>query len=300
MQKQKNRRAATILIMILASLFWGLSFTATDLVMERLEPVQIITLRWTIAAILFGGMVLFGKIRLDLRKKQFIWLLLCGITEPGLYSLFETYGLRMTSPSISSIFISTIPCMVIILGVLFFHLKIDRISVLSIIIAFTGVTICTVFSPSFQASGSMLGCLLMMGAVILGALYAFFSASASRGYNSVEITAMMAFVGVIMFTPMNFALGYGLETYKVFFTEGKVTVGILFLGIFCSCLCYIALNYVLSYLNPAIVNNITSALVTLIGVTAGILIVGDPWGPYTIAGLIITLFGVLLSSKKIE
>ena len=61
-----------------------------------------------------------------------------------------------------------------------------------------------------------------------------------------------------------------------------------------------AYNKLLQYVDAALGNNIVSSLSTVIGVVAGILIMGDLWGWYTIVGLAITLAGVWLSTLRMK
>ena len=53
-------------------------------------------------------------------------------------------------------------------------------------------------------------------------------------------------------------------------------------------------------MDVALANNMTSSLVTVIGVAAGIFIAGDPGGLYTVIGLAMTVVGVWLSSQAQE
>ena len=234
--------------------------------MRWLDPLQIIAVRWTIAACIFIGMMLAGKFRIDIGKKNFKFLMLAGMIEPGMYSVFEVYGLYYTSPSVSSIFIATIPCMSLILGFLFFRMPATRMGVISIFVAFAGVGVCTCFAPGFSAGGNLKGYGLMMCAVVAGALFSFVSAKASRDYSAVEITSAMAIVGSAGFNTVNILRGNFFQSYSAIFIHWEVAVGILFLAVFCSALCYIGLNKVLAVLNPAIANNMIGSSITIIGV----------------------------------
>jgi len=282
------------------SLLWGFSFIALNVLMRWLDPLQIIAVRWTIAACIFIGMMLAGKFRIDIGKKNFKFLLLAGMIEPGMYSVFEVYGLYYTSPSVSSIFIATIPCMSLILGFLFFRMPATRMGVISIFVAFAGVGVCTCFAPGFSAGGNLKGYSLMMCAVVAGALFSFVSAKASRDYSAVEITSAMAIVGSVGFNTVNIFRGNFFRSYSAIFVHWEVAVGILFLAVFCSALCYIGLNKVLAVLNPAIANNMIGSSITIIGVIAGVVINGDSAGVYTVIGVSLTVIGVWLSSKGIE
>jgi drug/metabolite transporter (DMT)-like permease len=74
----------------------------------------------------------------------------------------------------------------------------------------------------------------------------------------------------------------------------------LFLSVFCAFASYVCYNKLLSYVEPALGNNIVSSLSTVIGVVAGIIVMGDLWGWYTIFGMAVTLAGVWLASMRMR
>lgn len=293
-----SKKTAMFLV-ALTSAFWGLSFTASNLLLKTMDPIMILQVRWTIASLIFGGMIAAGKLRFNLKKKGVKFLFLSAFLEPCCYSIFETYGLCLTSPSVSSIFIATIPCMSLIQGVLFFHGKAELKKIIAIALAFLGVAAATVLAPGFQAGGRISGYLLMIGAVFTGGLYSHASSAASADYKPAAVTAMMAFEGMIWFHAIGFLKGDGLQAWTIAFSTPKNALAVLFLGICCSAVCYLAYNGLLAYLEPSAVNNLSGSTTTIVGVGAGIVLAGDSWGLYTIAGLALTLAGVWLTSRDL-
>ena len=135
-------------------------------------------------------------------------------------------------------------------------------------------------------------------AIFFGAIYSQFSAEASTHYSAIEITAMMTFFGSLWFIPLNFIMGYGAETYTLLATDWRLLAGVLFLGLACSCGGYFGFNYVIGKANdPAIAGNVVESMITVIGVAAGIILRGDPFGIHTLLGLAVTLTGVIISSR---
>lgn len=293
-----SKKTAMFLV-ALTSAFWGLSFTASNLLLKTMDPIMILQVRWTIASLIFGGMIAAGKLRFNFKKKGVKFLFLAAFLEPCCYSIFETYGLCLTSPSVSSIFIATIPCMSLIQGVLFFHGKAELKKIIAIALAFLGVAAATVLAPGFQAGGRISGYLLMIGAVFTGGLYSHASSAASADYEPAAVTAMMAFEGMIWFHAIGFLKGDGLQAWTIAFSTPKNALAVLFLGICCSAVCYLAYNKLLAYLEPSAVNNLSGSTTTIVGVGAGIVLAGDSWGLYTIAGLALTLAGVWLTSQDL-
>lgn len=293
-----SKRTAMLLV-ALTSAFWGLSFTASNLLLKTMDPIMILEVRWTVASVIFGGMIAAGKLRIDFHRQSVKFLLLAAFLEPCLYSIFETYGLSLTSPSVSSIFIATIPCMSMIQGILFFHGKAELKRIVAIVLAFLGVAAATVLAPGFQIGGRLSGYFLMIGAVFTGGLYSHASSAASRDYEPAAVTAMMAFEGMVWFHLIGFLKGDGLQAWKIAFSTPENAGAVLFLGICCSAVCYLAYNKLLAYLEPSAVNNLSGSTTTIVGVAAGIILAGDAWGLYTVAGMALTLLGVWLTSREL-
>ena len=297
---QGSNRILIYGLVLVCSVFWGFSFLATSILVKTLDPIQIQAARWLIAAAFYGVMIALGYIRIDLSKNRRWLLLLCGLSQPCFYMIFETYGIKMTSASVGSIFIATIPCAVLIIESLVFGNKTSRNGIISILLAFSGVAVCTVFSPAFSIGGSATGYLFMLGAVLMGGIYSVISHKAGADYSSLEITASMAIIGCVFFNTLNWVMGYGLSTYSAITGDARLLIGIVFLGVCCSAICYLAFNKSILLINPALANNMNASMTTVVGALAGILIGGDPGGIYTIIGLAMTIAGVILSSREIS
>jgi drug/metabolite transporter (DMT)-like permease len=108
-----------------AILLWGMSYIWTD----KLLALGIPVFYFVFVRILIAGGVLFllnaayGRIkriqRQDLKK-----FLLLALFEPFIYFVCETYGVELTSPTISAMIIATIPIFSIAAGRIFFKERI--------------------------------------------------------------------------------------------------------------------------------------------------------------------------------
>ena len=274
-----------------------MSFYVTTVAVENLDTIPLLAMRWGISALIFVVLILAGIVRVDISKPGFKTALITALSQPCLYSIFETNGIAMTSTSESSIMIALIPCVAMIMGSIVFKRKIKPTIALSIVIAFTGVVIATVFSPKFSTGGSLIGYLYMALAVICGGAYAHLSAKSGQTYTSMETTCIMAISGGIFFNALNFILGYGTEQYVRCFTDIHIAGPVVFLGVFCSCVCYLIMNYLTARIDPAGASNMSASFTTTVGVISGIVLAGDPWGWYTILGLVMTLTGVWITSS---
>ena len=115
-------------------------------------------------------------------------------------------------------------------------------------------------------------------------------------FDAIEVTFTLSIIGAICFNAISFAMGNGVRGYVLCFTDTTVLAGVLFLGVCCSCLCYLIYNFVLGKLPTTIGANLVANSVTAVGVLSGCLFAGDPFGWYTVAGVALTITGVCLAS----
>lgn len=79
-------------------------------------------------------------------------------------------------------------------------------------------------------------------------------------------------------------------------TQTKTTVyliAILFLGAIGSFVCYILLNYIVGKMPAAQASSIQVNITSLTGVVTGIIFQGDPFGWYTVVGMVMIIAGVV-------
>ena len=188
-------------------------------------------------------------------------------------------------------------CVVLLMQVVFFHRKAKPAVLFGILIAFAGVFVCTYFAPGFSLSGRAAGFVALGLTILTGALYALTSPRAGAGYNSITVTAMMAFVGCLVFHIENITMGNEAATFTTLAAHPEALALTVYLGLGCSALCYFIFNRLMVVMDTAVANNIIANSVTAVGVISGVLLLGDPGGWYTAVGLVLTIAGVLLSSK---
>jgi len=301
MSKYKTGGRAFLAFLIFAQgSIWGLSFLATNIAVSRLAPIQVVTLRWTAAAAVFALLILAGKVRLPRPGPGWKLLLATGAMEPCLYGLFETEGIRLTSTSESAVIIGAMPVFTLLIGRVIRRRRSGWLTVAGVLLSFAGIACCTVLSPKFTVGGRLLGYLELLVAMSAGAAFMHLSGRAGKWYGSAEITAAMSFIGCIFFNVLNLAKGYGLETYRLCLAFPDAGLACLFLGVLCSSLCYLLMNYILSRIeNAAVAANLSNSWTTVVGVLSGILIMRDTWGWYTAVGLTLALVGMALCAREV-
>ncbi|MCK7531383.1 MAG: DMT family transporter [Marinilabiliales bacterium] len=107
--KLKGKSAYIYSIAILSMVLWGMSFVWSTIVFRYYPPITTVFLRLVISfLLLFAGIFAFGKME-KIQKKDIKIFLVSAALNPFLYFLGESYGLKMSSSTISAVVIATIP-----------------------------------------------------------------------------------------------------------------------------------------------------------------------------------------------
>lgn len=294
--KGRPGRALLYILFVVLALLWGLSFVFTKMALEELKPSEIMAVRWMISAVLYTILWVTGVAGISFRGKPLKPLLLLVLIEPIAYAYCETWGINLTTPSESSIFISSIPLAVVAMNYLILHRKPTLRESIGVLAGFAGVATCIIFAPGASAGSKLLGYFLLICTVICGGGYNLAACSASEHYSPVEMSCAMAIGGGLVFNIQNLIEGNGLHAYSVLFSGGTVMWALLFLGVGCSFMAYFIFNLELSNLPPIATSCIATNTINIVGVVAGILISHDPWGVYTVIGVILTAIGITVAA----
>jgi len=227
-----------------AVIFWGLSFVATKMALASIPPFTLIFAEFSISALFFLLLVLRkGFPRFS--KKDHILLFLLSFFEPGLYFVFETLGLQYTSAPKASLIIATTPIAVLILSTIFLKEKSSLTGLASIVISFAGIFILITGESGFRLSwdGSIIGDLLIFGAVISAALYIVSARNLGRKYSALEITSMQIFYGALFYTPAFLWELPGIEWSQI---SGSSLGAVLYLTVFATIGAFFCYNFALT------------------------------------------------------
>lgn len=300
MNGKKIKGSLLVLMVAVISLFFGLSFVFSSIAMKELKPIELLSVRWLFPAVLYGISIALGLIKVSYKGKPVLPLILIVLCQPVLYALFEAQGIKLTTASEGSIFVAAIPLAVVALETAVLKKKPSRRAVAGVIVGFAGVLCCIVFAPAAAVSGKLAGYIFLLLTMLAGAGYVVAGSNLSGRYSTFEISIAMAIGGALTFNLINFLSGNGLHAYQVLFSGGKTTAALLFLGVGCSFLTYFLYNAALAAMPATVAGCVITNSINVVGVVAGILITNDPWGLYTVTGVLLTIIGIVLSATAGE
>jgi len=271
-----------------AMAIWGLSFLAIKDVLGTIPLFSLLFARFLLATILLGIWGLARK-QLRLQKRELLTLAGLSLLSPVGYFLFETYGIFYTQPSHVSVIIATIPIAVYLIA---FARKQERLTwrrSAGILIAYSGILVIIGWGKN-EAGASLLGDLLVLGAVLCAASRTTLIKDALRRVTPLQLTFYQFFFSLFVFGPLALTEGIGWM--------GQMTtlaiLELLFLGVFCSAIAFLLMHYALVHLSATQVA-VSANLVPIITLVAEIGLLGAVITLPKALGTAITLVGVLLT-----
>jgi drug/metabolite transporter (DMT)-like permease len=290
----KGRRPALIeASLLLTVFFFGTNFTAVKYVVESVPPILFAATRFTLAGLLLLLLVRLSGSGDRLSRQDFLPILGLGVVGVTLTQTVFTIGVSFTTAANTALVYSTAPVWGMLLG---FALGLERprlAGILGIGLSLAGVGFIVYGGLEF-AGTSLAGDALILAAAVFWGSYTVLSLSLLERYSPVALAAYAMTLGglaafpLAAFDPGGFdpasldALTWGAAAYSALFSSA---FGFAAWGWGVS---HAGANRVLIY----------QYLVTLIGVTTGILLLGEDFGLSQLVGAAIILGGVYLARKR--
>ena len=279
---------------LLAVLFWGISFIATKIALNELNPETIILLRLLLAIILLLIVAIYTKRDFSISLKNHF-----GIFILALVAVFHLWiqitGLKYTSASNTGWIIGVTPVFMALLGVLFFKENITVVKTFGITIAFAGLML-------LMSKGNVLsiglishkGDFLVLASAFTWSIYSIINKKISLSYPPLMTILFLFMMMTIIIAPFTL----NRETiYSVIHLSTGGWVAILFLGIFCSGIAYVLWAQALKELEATKVG-VFLYFEPFVTVFAAWLLLNEVISYITILSGVIITSGVILVNRK--
>ena len=255
---------------VVCHVFWGFSFMASRLALDRAPVFVLLSHRFLIALAL---MSLFarGRVRLHLSAKQLLLLVCLGLAEPVVYFFGEIFCTMFAIPLLGEK-----PS----LGQVLFSL----LSVAGVI----GVGL------TQKSSGSLdwIGVAGLLLAVLSAVAYTLISRRLSAEVSAFERTFAMMLEGAVVFTALAL-LGCSDDATAYWrpLRDPEYLYSVLFLSAGCSVLAYFLSGYAIGRLSVAR-QTVFANLTTVVSVFAGAVFLREPFGWLTLLFCLLILGGI--------
>lgn len=291
MEERALPRAYIYIAALLAMFFWGMSFVWTSIVFEYYPPITTIFLRLVISStFLFIILAITGFLK-KIRKEHLLLFLASAIFNPFFYFLGENYGLKHSSASISAVVIATIPVFTPFAAWILIREKVSTLNIAGIVISFVGILVMLI-EPDLSFSADPKGIALLFMAVFSAVIYSILLKKLMRFYTAVNLIAWQNLAGAILFLPLFLFLD--LDEFISVVPDSRLIFSLCSLAILASSLAFILFATSIKHLGVSKAN-VYSNLIPVITAIASYYILDEIFTGNKIAGIIIVIFGVIIT-----
>lgn len=290
-----NSIGLPILALCWVSFFWGTTWIASKEGVKHMPAFQLAGIRQGIGGILYVTYFLFKKTPWP-KGKQWKTIFMLSVLNFVFSNGLSTWGVKYISSGLGAIIGAIFPLWIVII-MLFKGEKINKLSILGLIISFGGI--CFIFyehladfiNPDFR-----FGIFLSLFSTLtwaFGSLYTKKKAASFNPYFSLGLQMLISSAFILMITE---ATNTGLSITSI---PAQSWWAIGYLVIVGSVLTFIAFIYALQKLPPEI-SSVYAYINPIVAVLFGTLIFGEPLTFFIAVGGIITLCGLYLVNHSIR
>lgn len=289
-----NRRPALVEVSLLMTVFFfGTNFTAVKHVVESVPPILFAASRFTLAGLLLLPLAFLSGPGGRLERRDLLPMTGIGLIGVTLTQSVFTIGVGLTTAANTALVYSTAPVWGMLLGFALGWERPRASGILGVGLCLLGVASIVYGGLSF-AGTSLTGDVLILAAAVCWGSYTVLSSRLLRRYSALATAAYaMTFGGLAAFPlaaldPTEFDLSA---------LDGSTWFAAAYSGICSSAFGFAAWGWGVSRVGPNRVL-IYQYLVTLTGVSAGILLLGEGFGPGQLLGAAVIICGVYLARRR--
>nr|WP_045211380.1 DMT family transporter [Desulfonatronovibrio magnus] len=283
--------------LILATMFWGGTFTAGRLVSQHVPPFSAAFLRFLIASACLVYLVRTLEGRLPgLDRGQFLQIFFLGMTGVFAYNVFFFYGLQTVEAGRAAVIVATNPIFIALLSALMFKESLGSLKIAGIFLSVSGAVLAITRGQPFHVLDQVIstGDLAIAGCVLSWAAYSImgkYSMSRLSPHSAVTFSCITGTVA--LFPP---AVHEGLFQYVT--TAPFAVWGCLaYLGYFGTVLGFTWYYEAVKSIGPSRASVFIN-FVPLFAVFIGFIILKESLDYSLLAGAVMVSCGVYLANRQ--
>jgi drug/metabolite transporter (DMT)-like permease len=294
MAGRKDRAAALVEVsLLLAVLFLGTNPVAVKVAVAELPPLPFVAMRFTLAGLLLLALVALLEAR-DGRpgRRDLLPLAGVGLVGVGANNVAFTLGVSMTTASETALIYAAVPIWGILLGLALGLERPTPWGILGVGLAFLGVAV--VIYGGLTGSTSLLGNLLVVVATVCWGSYAVLSLPLLRRYSPLVVASYTMLFGGLGALPLAMP---GFLDARWAEASGEAWEALAYSTILVAAFGFWAWQRGVSQVGANRVL-IYQYLITLVGVAAGVLLLGESLTANKVLGGAVILLGVYLARRR--
>jgi drug/metabolite transporter (DMT)-like permease len=290
----KDRAAvATEVSLVLTATFWGLNFAATKYAAASISPLLLVALRFTV-----GGLLLLLVLRLfepksRLRRSDVLPMAALGCFGVATAQTGFTFGVSLSSAGSTGLIFATAPVWGLLLGA---TLGLERPTwkgVLGVGLSIVGVAL-VVLDGLMSGHASLVGDLLVLIAAFCVGAYAVLSMPLLERHTPLAVATYPVLFGIpfllLISSPQMLSLEWGS-------VGAGPWAAVAYSAVFATAFAFAAWQRGISRIGANRVL-VYQYLITVVGVTSGIVFFGETLGINKIFGGAVILLGVYLARRQ--
>lgn len=286
----------THLLLVVATLFWGVTPSFMKVSLLEMDAFVFSTIRLFTALVVSGLLLVISGSWKRVEKRDWILFIIIGLFGFFVFQICFPVGVKHTSASISALIMATLPVNVVLINLLLRSEKITLRTITGIILSITGITVIILGTKGgISLEGTYTkGVLLLFVSEIGFAVYTVKSKSLINRYSLYQV---MFIVILFSFVPFTVISAKQLLTFPVLSISPIAWTGIIFTGIFGSCIANIIWYRGISHLGST-KTSIYANLPPVFGIIVSFIFLNETLTLLQIAGGLVIMAGVILVNRK--
>ncbi len=289
MQKKK-----AYIIGVLIALMWGSTFISSKILLQQLEPIEILLFRFLIGYVTL--MVIKPKPMPFLGIRMESFCLLAGALSVTIYFMCESSALQFTTAGNVGVMVSLAPLLTALLSFLF--IKEEKPTLwyfIGSIMAILGILLIN-YEVLSDFHFNIKGYILAIGAALSWAIYSIvLKQNIKLDKYMLEATKRIIGYGLLTAIPFYFILG--IKTDLILLKSPQIWGNLLFLGIGASGIGYLAWNKMVSILG-SVKATVFIYMIPVVTFLVAAIVLGENITIYTGMGGALVVIGLFVSDKK--
>jgi len=240
--------------------------------------------------LMFLGLWIFKMVE-KIKKEDYLLFLLSALFNPFLYFIGENYGIKYSSPTISSVVIAAIPVFTPVFAYMALKEKLSLINIIGMLVSFTGILLILI-KPDFSLNAQPVGVIALLSALVAAIAYSILLKKLSGKYSAFFIIAVQNLIGIFYFAPLFF--GFHFQDFIRTEITFELAASLLQLAIFGSSLAFVFYTIGTREIGVNKTNFFTN-LIPVITAIFSYYMVDERFDFQKIIGMIIVILGVILS-----
>ncbi len=222
------------------------------------------------------------------------WLVVSGLGFSGYYlaSFLDFVGLQYITAGLERLILYLTPTLVLALGVLLFKQKVTRRQLISLAVSYCGVLLVFGHEVTLLGSDVVLGAALVFGSMVSYALYLVYSGEEVKRLGALRLTGLATSLACVLCIAQFFVLRP--------VSAMAVAPEVIWLSVLNATLC----TFCPVLLVMMAIERIGAPMATQVGmfgplstILMGVVILGEPFTEWIVAGTVLVLAGIWLLAK---